>query len=169
MTQIDRHPTTNRPLHRIGLRGSLAATVAGRVRRRLPDETRRLLPLVAPVVLAGAAAVGAALGSFAADSPNWSTIAAAAAFLLAAAIAEGFPVPLESVAVGGTSLATIFIITTAVLYGWTIVTPVAAIAMAAVELARRREIIRVAYNTTVYALAALAAGVAAAAVHGSDL
>jgi signal transduction histidine kinase len=135
----------------------------------LPDETRRVLPLVAPVVLGGAAALAAALWSFAADSPDGPTIAAAAAFLLAAAIAEGFPVPFESVAVGGTSLATIFIITTAVLYGWTVVTPVAALAMGAVELARRRELIRVTYNTSVYALAAIFAGAATDAVHGSDL
>ena len=128
-----------------------------------------MLPLVAPVVLGGAAALAAALWSFAAGSPDGPTIAAAVAFFVAAAIAEGFPVPFESVAVGGTSLATIFIITTAVLYGWTVVTPVAALAMAAVELARRRELIRVAYNTSVYALAAVAAGAAADAVHGSGL
>jgi signal transduction histidine kinase len=167
MTQIDSHSATNPPLRRIGLRGRLAATVAGR--RRLSGETRRLLPLVAPVALGGIAAVVAALWSFAVSSPDGHTIAAAAAFLLAAAIAEGFPVPLDSVAVGGTSLATVFIITTAVLYGWTVATPVAAFAMAAVELARRRELIRVTYNTGVYALAAVAAGTAAAAVHGSNL
>jgi signal transduction histidine kinase len=165
MTQIDSHPATNRPLHRVGLRARLAAPAPS----RLPDETRRLLPLVAPVVLGGGAAVAAALWSFAADSPDGTTLAAAAAFLLAATIAEGFPVLLENVGVGRTSLATVFIITTAVLYGWTVATPVAALAMAAVELARRRELIRVTYNTAVYALAGIAAGTAADAVQGSGL
>ena len=169
MTQIDSHPVTNPPLRRIGLRGRLAATAAGRTGGRLSDETRRLLPLVVPVALGGGAAVAAALWSFAAGSPNGTTIAAAAAFLLAATIAEGFPVLLESAAAERTSLATIFIVTTAVLYGWTVATPVAALAMAAVELARRRELIRVTYNTTVYALAGIAAGTAADAVHGSRL
>jgi hypothetical protein len=60
MTQIDSHSPTNRPLHRVGLWGRLAATAAGPTRRRLPDETRWLLPLVAPVVLGGGAAVAAA-------------------------------------------------------------------------------------------------------------
>jgi signal transduction histidine kinase len=135
----------------------------------LPDGTRRLLPLVAPVVFGGAAAVAASLWSFVAEAWDGPTLAAAAAFLLAATIAEGFPVPLESVAVGRTSLATVFIVTTAVLYGWAVATPVATLAMVAVELARRRELIRLVYNTAVYALAGIAAGTAADAVHGSDL
>ena len=169
MTQIDTHTSSHRPPHRLGRRGKRAATADGRTRRRLADGTLRLLPLVAPVVVGGAAAVTAAVWSFVADGSDGPTLAAAAAFLLAATIAEGFPVPLESVAVGRTSLATVFIVTTAVLYGWAVATPVAALAMAAVELARRREFIRLAYNTAVYALAGIAAGTAADAVHGSDL
>jgi signal transduction histidine kinase len=169
MTQIDTHTSSDRPLHRRGRRGKHAATAGGSTRWHLSDGTRRLLPLVAPVVLGGTAAVAAALWSFAADNPEGSTVAAAAAFLLAATIAEGFPVPLENVAVGRTSLATVFVITSAVLYGWSVATPVAALAMAAVELARRRELIRLAYNTTVYALSGIAAGTAADAVNGSDL
>jgi signal transduction histidine kinase len=163
MTQIDTHSATDPPLHRI------AVAVAGRTRGRLSDETRTLLPLVAPVVLGATVAVAAALWSFAASSPDGATIAAASAFFLAAAIAEGFPVPLDKVAVGGTSLATVAIVTAAVLYGWTVATPVAAFAMAVVELARRRGLIRVTYNTGVYALAGVAAGAAADAVHGSAL
>lgn len=146
-----------------------AATAGGHTRRRLPDGTHRLLALVAPVALGGAAAVAASLWSFVAEAPDGPTLAAAAAFLFAATIAEGFPVPLASVAVGRTSLATVFIVTTAVLYGWAVATPVATLAMAAVELARRRELIRLVYNTAVYGLAGIAAGTAADAVHGSDL
>ena len=167
MTQIDSRPAANHPFSRNGLCGRV--TAAARGRPHVEDETRRLLPLVAPVVIGGAAAVAAAVWSFAADSPDGPTIGAAAAFLLAATIAEGFPVPLEIVTVGRTSLATVFVVTTAVLYGWTVATPVAALAMAAVELARRRELIRVGYNTSVYALAGVAAGTAADAVRGSGL
>jgi signal transduction histidine kinase len=168
MTQIDANTSSTRPLHKLRRRG-IAATAHSRTRRRLPDGTRWLLPLVAPVVLGGGAALAAALRSFVAGGPDGRTLAAAAAFLLAATIAEGFPVPLESVAVGRTSLATVFIVATALLYGWSVATAVAAVAMAAVELARRRELIRSAYNTAVYALAGLAAGTAAAAVNGSGV
>jgi signal transduction histidine kinase len=169
MTQIDTHTSPKRPLHRLGRWVELAATAASRPRRGVPDETRWMLPLVAPVVVGGAAATAAALWSLGTDGPNRSTLAGAAVFLLAATIAEGFPVPLENVAVGQTSIATVFIVTTAVLYGWTVATPVAALAMAAAELARRRELIRLTYNTAVYALAGIAAGTAADAIHGSDL
>jgi diguanylate cyclase (GGDEF)-like protein len=71
-------------------------------------------------------------------------------------LAEAFPVPLERVPVGGTSLATIFIVGTAVIYGWDAATLTAFLAMIVVETARRRPLTRIAYNSGVYALAGAA-------------
>ena len=89
-----------------------------RARRRLSPDTARVLPVLGPVTLAGAAATVAAVLSFVASGPDAETIVGSLALLVAAAIAEALPVPLEGVAAGRTSLATIFIVAAAALYGW---------------------------------------------------
>ena len=66
--------------------------------------------------------------------------------------------PIENVPVGGTSLATVFIVGTAVLYGWPAATLVALLTQLIVESSRRRPLIRIGYNTSVYVLAAAAGG-----------
>jgi len=119
-------------------------------------ETTRLLPIVLPVVSLGVAAAVVAAAHFAASSPSLSTVAGVWALLAVTAMAEAFPVPLERVPVGGTSLATIFIVGTALIYGWDAATLTAFLAMIIVETARRRPLTRMAYNSGVYALAGAA-------------
>ena len=126
----------------------------------LPRDVVRLLPVVAPVAAGGAAVVVAALWALAASQPDAGTVAGVCALLAAATLAEAFPVPLEKVPVGGTSLATIFIIGAAVLYGWAAAALVACIAQFAVEVALRRPRIRILFNTSMYALAGAATAVA---------
>jgi diguanylate cyclase (GGDEF)-like protein/putative nucleotidyltransferase with HDIG domain len=89
------------------------------------------------------------------------------ALLGVTALAEAFPVPLEKVPVGGTSPATIFIIGTAVIYGWDAATLTAFLAMFIVETALRRPVMRIAYNSGVYALAGAATS-AGALVDGGE-
>jgi diguanylate cyclase (GGDEF)-like protein len=139
----------------------------GQPEGRLNRETARLLPIVLPVTVLGAAVVVVAAAHFAASSPNLSTLAGAWALLGVTTLAEAFPVPLEKVPVGGTSLATIFIVGTAVIYGWDVATLSAFLAMIVVETARRRPLMRIAYNSAVYALAG-AATAAGAFVNRSD-
>ncbi len=127
---------------------------------RLNRETARLLPLVLPVSCLGAAAVVVAAAHFAASSPSAATVAGAWALLAVTTLAEAFPVPLERVPVGGTSLATIFIVGTSVIYGWDAATVTAFLAMIIVEVVRRRPLTRVAYNSGVYALAGAATALA---------
>jgi signal transduction histidine kinase len=148
---------------RYGRGGALPASSA------TSTEPRALMPVVAPVVAGGAAAVAIAAAGFVAGGPDAGTFAAALALLLCAAISEVFPVPIEGVAVGRTSLATVFVVVAAAVEGWTVAVPVAALAMVSVEAARRRGLTRIAYNGAVYALAGLAAGGAAAALMGDDL
>lgn len=104
-----------------------------------------------------------ALASLASSDPTATEIAALFALLAASTVAEAFPVPIQNVPVGGTSLATVFIVGTAVLYGWAPATLVALLTQLIVETGRRRPAIRITYNTAVYALAAAAAGAIAAA------
>ena len=134
---------------------------------RVDRETRRLLPVVLPVASLGAVAVVAAATVYLASSPSLTAVGGAWALLAVTTIAEAFPVPLERVPVGGTSLATIFIVATTVIYGWEATTLTAFLAMFIVETARRRPLTRIAYNTSVYALAA-AATAAAELVDGSE-
>jgi signal transduction histidine kinase len=123
---------------------------------------------VIPVVVAGATVLGFAIAHFAL---NWSANAGAGVLaLLAAAItAEAFPVPIEGVAAGRTSLATIFIVGAAVEYGWSAAAIVGFGTMLTVELASRRGVERISYNASLYTLGGGAAGVAAALSPGDDL
>lgn len=77
----------------------------------------RLLALVLPVSLAGAAVVVAAAWSFA-SAASWSVLAGVVVLLGAAIVAEAFPVPMESLPLGYVSLAAVFVVGTAFLYGW---------------------------------------------------
>jgi signal transduction histidine kinase len=88
---------------------------------------------------------------------------------VASIVAEVFPVPIEGVAVGATSLANVFIVGAAVVYGWAPAVLIALSTITAVEIARRRPVIRVAFNMGLYALAATAAGLAAEGSEGNDL
>jgi diguanylate cyclase (GGDEF)-like protein/putative nucleotidyltransferase with HDIG domain len=127
-------------------------------------ETARLLPLLLPVVAAEILTVAVAASVFAASEPSPETLAGVWALLIVTAVAEAFPVPLEPV--GGTSLATIFIVGTSVIYGWEAAVMVAFVAQVVVEIGRRRDLPRVAYNSGVYALGA--AATAAASLLGNQ-
>jgi diguanylate cyclase (GGDEF)-like protein/putative nucleotidyltransferase with HDIG domain len=135
---------------------------------RLSRETQRLLPVIAPVLFAATVAIAVAIAAFAELDPSPTDVAGLVALLLASTFVEAFPVPIEDVPVGGTSLATVFIVGTAVVYGWAPAILVGFAAQLLVEVGRRQPPIRVAYNSAVYALAAGAAGGVAAALpeHG---
>ncbi|HEY7561766.1 MAG TPA: hypothetical protein VH650_06300, partial [Gaiellaceae bacterium] len=130
---------------------------------RVSRETSRLLPVVVPVVFGGTVAVVVAISALAALEPSPSMLAGLAVLLFASAFVEAFPVPIENVPVGGTSLATVFIVGTAVIYGWAPAILVAVVTQLLVEITRRQPAIRVLYNSAVYALAAAAAGAASSA------
>src|SRR5262245_48439882 len=85
---------------------------------RISRETRHLLPVVLPVVLAGAGVVLAALWATAVDPPSPVAVAGILALLAAALFSEAFPVPLENLPGGRLSLSAVFVIGAGVLYGW---------------------------------------------------
>jgi diguanylate cyclase (GGDEF)-like protein len=131
---------------------------------RMSRETARLLPIVAPVVFGGTFVTVLALSALAAVEPSALTLAGLMALLAAATFVEAFPVPIENVPVGGTSLATVFIVGTAVIYGWAPAIVVGVVTQLLVEVVRRQPAVRVLFNTSVYALGSAAAGAACAAV-----
>jgi diguanylate cyclase (GGDEF)-like protein len=80
--------------------------------------------------------------------------------LLAATVTEAYPVPIESLPAGQVSLAAVFVVGAAVIYGWAEAAIVAFGARTAVEMIQRRPPEQLLYNGPVYALAAAAAGAA---------
>jgi signal transduction histidine kinase len=124
---------------------------------------------VVPVAGGGLLATAAAAWSFATSGPSAATLAGLAALLAASVLAETFPVPIEGVAVGATSLANVFIVATAVIYGWAPAVLVAFLTITAVEVGRRRPLIRLIFNMGLYSLAASAAGLAALETNADDL
>jgi signal transduction histidine kinase len=73
-------------------------------------------------------------------------------------------VPIENVRSGETSFANVFIVTAAVIYSWQTAVIVGVLSMLLVELYTHKPPIRMLYNASIYALAALAAGLVAGAV-----
>jgi diguanylate cyclase (GGDEF)-like protein len=118
----------------------------------------RLLTLVGPTCLAGVGTVVAAAISFGIHLPGWGALAGIAVLLGASAFSERFPVPLEGLDAGGVSLSFVFGVASIVLFGWAAGVLVCFGAAAFTQVLDRRPLLRVAYNASTYALAALATG-----------
>jgi signal transduction histidine kinase len=131
------------------------------------SETARALPVVVPVGIVGAACIVTAIVSLVLDPPGLGTLVGAAGLLAAAAVAEAFPLPIEGVKPGATSLAIVSIVATGVIYGWRVAAVVGFLTMAPVELVRRRGLPRLVFNTGLYICAAVLAGVSAGVVRGN--
>ncbi len=116
------------------------------------------LAVWAPVAVVGLVTVVAAIATLAGERLGWRDAVGIALLVGAATLAEAFPVPIEGVAVGSTSLATVFLVAAATIYGWAAAAIAGFIAMGVVEAARRRPFSRAAFNCSVYAMAGAAAG-----------
>jgi diguanylate cyclase (GGDEF)-like protein len=128
------------------------------------------LPLLVPVVMAGAGVLAAAVSSFAASQPSIEMLAGVGALLAASMLAEAFPVPVESLPAGYVALAAVFVVATGLVYGWAPAAIVAFLTRATLEVIQRRPPIRLAYNSAVYTIAGAAAGGAIAlAPEASDV
>jgi diguanylate cyclase (GGDEF)-like protein len=133
-------------------------------------EMARLLPIFGPVTLAGVVAVIAALVALAIAAPSPGAAVGLLALLVAATLAEAFPVPLEleGIAAGGVSLAAVFVVGAAILYGWAPAVIMAFVVLSLAQVTQHRERVRLVYNSAVYALSGLAAAGAAAFVRYED-
>jgi diguanylate cyclase (GGDEF)-like protein/putative nucleotidyltransferase with HDIG domain len=132
--------------------------------RALPPP--RLLAVLVPVCAAGLGVACAAAVSFAITPHKPATLLGLAALLSASTLADRFPVPVEDVDTGGVSLSFVFGVASIVLFGWAAGLIVVFLAPAITQLLEHRPPIRIAYNVSVLALAATAAGALAAPLHG---
>jgi diguanylate cyclase (GGDEF)-like protein len=141
---------------------ALVSQAAEAVRPAVSRETARLLPLLLPVTFAAATTLVGAVLSFGASEPTLGVMVGVLALAVAATFVEAYPVPIEGITSGGISLAAVFIVGAAVIYGWAPAVLVGFVARATIELVQRRPAVRLAYNSAVYALAGGAGGTAAA-------
>jgi len=125
----------------------------------------RLLGVIVPVCVAGLGVTCAAAVSFAVTPHRASTLLGLVALLLASTLADRFPVPVEGVDTGGVSLSFVFGVASIVLFGWAAGLLVVFLAPAVTQLLEQRPRIRIAYNVSVLALAATAAGGLSAPLH----
>jgi diguanylate cyclase (GGDEF)-like protein len=120
----------------------------------------RVLALVTPVVVAGVATVVAACVSYARTPHSAADVAALGGLFFGMVLAERFPVPVEGVDAGGVTLGFVFAVAATVLFGWQAGVIIAAGGPTVTHLLGHRPPLRVAYNGSMFALSALAGGLA---------
>jgi diguanylate cyclase (GGDEF)-like protein len=98
-----------------------------------------------------------------------AAIAAVAGLFAGMALAEGFPVPVEGMDAGGVTLGFVFGLAGLLLFGWQAGILVAAGGPTVTHLLQRRPPLRVAYNGSMFALSALAAGLAIQPIHDQSV
>jgi diguanylate cyclase (GGDEF)-like protein/putative nucleotidyltransferase with HDIG domain len=119
----------------------------------------RVLAVVAPVCLVGAAVFVAAALAFVDDHHSPTTLGGIFVLTLASAVAQRYPVPVENPDVRGFDLGFVFGVAAVILFGWAAGALIACISQAVAGTWERYPPIRVGYNATVYGLAAALAGV----------
>jgi diguanylate cyclase (GGDEF)-like protein len=124
---------------------------------------------VAPVVLAGVATIVAACVTYAQMPHSTSDGIAIAGLFVGMVLAERFPVPVEGVDAGGVTLGFVFAVAAIVLFGWQAGVIVAAGGPTVTHLLGHRPPLRVAYNGSMFALSALAGGLAIMNIHETSV
>ena len=127
----------------------------------------RLAAVVLPVGFLGFVVAAAAAISFAVSPRDVATLAGIAGLLAASTLAERYPVPLDGIDTGGVSLGFVFCTAAIVLYGWE-AGVIVGLAAPIMHMLEHRPPIRVFYNASMLAIAAMAAGLAIAPLRGDD-
>jgi diguanylate cyclase (GGDEF)-like protein len=128
-----------------------------------------VLAIATPVIVAGAGTIGLALFRYADGSPSASDLAKLFGLMATMALAERFPVPVEGMGAGGVTLGFVFSISSIILLGWPAGVLVVTAGPTFTHLLQRRAPLRVAYNASMFALSALAAGLTVERVDGSSV
>jgi diguanylate cyclase (GGDEF)-like protein len=129
----------------------------------------RVLAIVAPVVTAGVATIVAAGITYGRTPHTTSDLGAIAGLFIGMVLAERFPVPVEGVDAGGVTLGFVFAVAATVLFGWQAGVIVAAGGPTVTHLIGHRPLLRVAYNGSMFALSALAGGLAIEHIHETSV
>lgn len=117
----------------------------------------RLFAYVAMVTAAGVPAIALAIGAIAVHAPSWETVARLAPFFALALLADLQPVPMDGAGKSEVSAANVFIISTAILFGWRYAVVLAAFSLGVTFVVTHRPWSRVIFNVSMYAASAWAA------------
>ena len=117
----------------------------------------RLALFVAATVVVAMPIVGLSLASIAVDPPKVSTGLAALVFFGLALAADLRPVPMDDSNKSEVSIASVFIVSAAILLGWRFAVPAAALSIGITFAVIRRPLPHTLFNISMYALSALAA------------
>ena len=127
-----------------------------------------MILVVTPVIAAGVFTVFWAGSRFNAEPHTLRHVAELVALFAAIALAERFPVPVEGMGAGGVTLGFVFSIASIVLLGWPDAVLVVVAGPTVTHLLGGRPPLRVAYNSSMFALSALAAGTIVDQMHGNS-
>jgi len=131
---------------------------------RRDRHTARLKTLVSLVCCAGVAVMMVAAVRLLQSPPSGRRWLALAAFLAFIAIAERYPVPVESTTLRGYSLATVFNVAGIVLFGWEPMVFVCVLSLVGGSVRTRQPPMKVAFNAAVLAIAMVCGGLLLAAL-----
>jgi diguanylate cyclase (GGDEF)-like protein len=129
----------------------------------------KVLALVVPVCVAGTATLAAACVSYGRTGHSTEDLIALAGLFAGMVLAERFPVPVEGVDAGGVTLGFVFAVAAILLFGWQAGVIVAAGGPTVTHLVGHRPPLRVAYNGSMFALSALAGGLAIEPIHETSV
>jgi diguanylate cyclase (GGDEF)-like protein len=132
---------------------------------------RRLVVYIGSVAALAIPAVGLAIGQVAAHPPGWTTAGRLLPFFALALLADLQPVPMDGAGKSEVSTANVFIVSTAIIFGWRYAVLLAAFSVGVTFLATHRPWTRTLFNVSMYVLAAWAAALPVTLlgpVHGLD-
>jgi diguanylate cyclase (GGDEF)-like protein len=132
---------------------------------------RRLVVYIGLVAAVGVPMIGVAVGEIVLDSPSWTTAARLLPFFALALLADLKPVQMEGAGKSEVSTANVFIVSTAIIFGWRYAVLLAAFSVGVTFLVTRRAWTRTIFNVSMYVLAAWAAALPVTLlgpVHGLD-
>jgi diguanylate cyclase (GGDEF)-like protein len=118
---------------------------------------RRLAAFIAATLIVALPVIGLSLASIAVDPPEATTALAALVFFGLALVADLRPVPMDDDNKSEVSIASVFIVSAAILLGWRFAVPAAALSIAITFTAIRRPLAHTLFNVSMYALSAFAA------------
>jgi diguanylate cyclase (GGDEF)-like protein len=115
---------------------------------------RRLFAYIALTALVALPIIVASLAAIALDPPSGSTAGIVVLFFALALVADLRPVPMDDDGKSEVSIASVFIVTSAILFGWRYAVPLAALSIGITYVAARRPAIRTVFNVSMYAISA---------------
>jgi diguanylate cyclase (GGDEF)-like protein len=133
--------------------------------------SRKLFAYIALTALVALPLIIASLAAIGLDTPSKSTAGIVLLFFALALVADLRPVPMDDNGKSEVSIASVFIVTSAILFGWRYAVPLAALSIGITYVAAKRPLIRTAFNVSMYAIAAFGAALPVllfGPIHGSE-